>query len=367
MKIIKTITVHLFTGANVAALLLLWLCCLASYVSPEAFPRISLLPLLFPAFLLLNLLFIIFWLIFKVKRVWLPIAGMALCFSFIRDYIPINPSFLQTSVTVDEPQSTLRILSYNTRCFGGSNSTDEEGRNLVVEYVAATDADIICLQEASGSKRNDLDKRMQELGFESYNHKGQAIYSRLHIIKTDTLCYPTRSNAGIQALLFDGQDTILFINNHFESNQLSDLIKDDYRDVIGNRARNAYEKEIRDTIRKELAPMINQLTKAAPLRAAQADSVQHIIQRWLPRPVIVCGDFNDTPVSYTLRILTRDLQSAFRQSGNGLGYTFHEKGFPVRIDHILFSPDHWQSRHTRVDNTISASDHYPILTELVRK
>lgn len=367
MKIIKTIAIHLFTGANVAALLLLWLCCLATYVSPEAFPRISLLPLLFPAFLLLNLLFIIFWLIFKVKRVWIPIAGMALCFSFIRDYIPFNPSFLQASVTESASPDTLSILSYNTRGFGGKQATDEEGRNTVVEYVVASHADIVCLQESSGSKLDDVNKRMEALGYEHYNHKGQVIYSRLHILETDTLSYPTRSNSGFQALLFDGKDTILFINNHFESNQLSDFVKSDYRDAIENRARSAYEKETRDTIRKELAPMLNLLAKAAPLRAAQADSVQQIIRRWLPRPVIICGDFNDTPVSYALRILTQELNSAFRESGNGLGYTFHEKGFPVRIDHILYSPDHWRSIHTKVDNTISASDHYPILTELVRK
>jgi endonuclease/exonuclease/phosphatase (EEP) superfamily protein YafD len=79
------------------------------------------------------------------------------------------------------------------------------------------------------------------------------------------------------------------------------------------------------------------------------------------------GDFNETPVSYTLRQLTAHLTNAYSQSGTGTGFTFHEKGFPVRIDHILFNGEYWQSHNTRVDKSIKQSDHYPIFTELTWK
>ena len=368
MKIIKTIAVQICTGINIATLILLWASCLVTYLHPASFPKLSLLSLVFPLFLILNVAFIFFWLIFKAKRVWIPIAGIALCYSFVRDYCPINPWFLQAPPAADSTTS-LRIITYNTHGFGGKEATDEQGNNLVANFVYFSDADIICLQEAAwgGTSLQTVKDHMKELGYNSFDSKGTVIFSRLPILSTETLTLPTRTNGGIMTHLLDGQDTILLINNHFESNHLSQVIKEGYRDAIEKNAQNAYQREIRDTLRKELSPVVNLLSVAAPLRAAQADTIQQIIEAWLPRPVILCGDFNDTPVSFTLRKLTSHLQSAFRESGNGVGFTFHERGFPVRIDHILFSGDRWQSRHTRVETGISASDHYPISTDLVRK
>lgn len=367
MKIIKAIAVQLCTGINIATLILLWASCLVTYLHPASFPRLSLLSLAFPLFLILNVVFVFFWLIFKAKRSWLPIAGIALCYSFCRDFIPINPSFLQPEVA--DSAASLRIITYNTHGYGGKEANDEEGNNTVANFIYFSEADIICLQESDhgGTNLKTVKDHMKEMGYESYDNKGTVIFSRLPILDADTLSFPTRSNTGIMAHLLDGKDTILLINNHFESNHLSDIIKDGYLDALEKNAPNAYQRDARDTLRKELSPVVNLLSVAAPLRAAQADTIQKIIEAWLPRPIILCGDFNDTPVSYTLRVLSRHLQNAFRESGNGVGFTYHDRGFPVRIDHILFSGDHWQSRHTRVETSISASDHFPISTELVRK
>lgn len=367
MKILKTFAVQLFTGINIATLILLWASCLVTYIHPGAFPKLSLLSLVFPLFLLLNVAFILFWMIFKIRRTWIPIVGIALCYSFCLDYCPVNPPFLQAAWP--DSAATLKILTYNTRSYGGKSANDEAGNNSVAAYIYSSDADIICLQESAsgGTKLATVKDHMQELGYESYDSKGTVIFSRLPILDADTISFPTRSNNGLIVHLIDGNDTLLLINTHLESNHLSDIIKDGYRDALKKKAPNAYQSEARDTMRMELLPVVNLLTVAAPLRAAQTDTLQRIIQDWLPRPVILCGDFNDTPVSYTLRSLSRHLQNAYRESGNGVGFTFKDRGFPVRIDHILFSSDHWQSRHTHVEKAISASDHFPISTELIRK
>ena len=364
MKWLKNIAVYLFTGINVATILLLWVCCGVTYLDPANYPRLSLLPLIFPIIVLANCAFILFWIIFKIKRVWLPLAGFAVCYSFLWDYCPLNSS---KDVTVDD--SCLVLLSYNTRGYGGKEARDDEGNNAIANYIYFSDADIICLQESSGggADLSTIRNNMKEMGYNHYEHKGVILFSKLPILESDTLSYPTRTNGGIYAKLLDGADTILVINNHFESNHLSEVVKDDYRTALESHAKNAYEQHIRDTLRRELAPVVNLLSVAAPLRAAQADSIQHFIRQWLPRPVIVMGDFNDTPISYTLRKLTRELTSAYSQSGTGTGFTFHESGFPVRIDHILFSGDRWESHHTYVDKSLKFSDHYPIRTKLTRK
>ena len=364
MKLIKSLTVALFTGINIASLLMLWLCCGVTELHPASFPRLSLLPLLFPFIAFVNLLFIPFWLIFKFKRTWLPLLGCGICYSFFWDYCPLN-----FSENVPEGERHLTLLSFNTHDFGGKKARDEQGNNPIANLVYFSNADIICLQEASGGGADlkTVKNNMKELGYDNYSHKGTVIFSKLPILEADTLSFPTRSNHGVYAKLFDGKDTILLINNHFESNHLSRIMKDDYRDALENHAKNAYEQDIRDTLRRELKPLMRLLAEAAPLRAAQTDTIRNIVLRWLPRPVIVMGDFNETPVSYTLRQLTAHLTNAYSQSGTGTGFTFHEKGFPVRIDHILFNGEYWQSHNTRVDKSIKQSDHYPIFTELTWK
>lgn len=364
MKWLKNITSYFFTGINVATILVLWLSCAVTYLDPSSYPRLSLLPLMFPLIALANLAFVVFWLIFKIKRVWLPLLGLGICYSFLRDYCPLN-----FSKDVPASDSCLTLLSYNTRGFGGKDANDEQGNNAVANLIYFSNADIICLQESSGGGTSLATVRtnMEEMGYHSYDHKGVVLFSRLPIIEADTLSYPTRTNGGIYAKLLDGQDTILIINNHFESNHLSEIVKDDYRVAIEQHARNAYEQDIRDTLRRELSPVVNLLSIAAPLRAAQADTIHHFIEQWLPRPVIVMGDFNDIPVSYTLRKLSKELTNAYSQSGTGTGFTYHDRGFPVRIDHILFSGDHWESHFTHTDKSLKYSDHYPILTKLTRK
>lgn len=352
MKIFKSIAVGLFTGANVATLALMWIACLVTYVPPEAAPRLSLVTHAFPAFLLANLAFVVFWLVFKVRRVWLPAVGIALVGCFVRDYCPVNlPS--------PAPAESWKVISYNTQNLGGKEADAVGDTNAIVAYLAKSNADIICLQESYGpARQKQLRETFQGLGYEMAEHKGQILCTRLHIVSSDTISYPTRSNGGMMALLCDGNDTILLINNHFESNHLTPEVKREYR--------HAVREHQRDSMLEELSPMLSLLARAAPMRSQQTDTIVDLVERWLPRPVILCGDFNDTPVSYTHRRLTARLTSAFTQSSTGLGFTYHDRGFPVRIDHILFSGDHFRSFDTHVDHSLCYSDHFPIITFLTK-
>ena len=351
MKVIRSILVHIFTGANVATILLLWLCCGFTYLHPETYPRLGVITLAFPGFLLVNVLFVFFWLIFKIKRIWIPIVGLLACGSFIRDYFPVNfPSHLPND-------SILNILSYNTHEYGGPEANLEDGTNAVISFINKSEADIICLQESSN--KSSLTDSLLNKGYQYINMREFLIYSKFPILSGETLSLQGERCYALKAFLQDGADTIMLINLHLQSNLLSPQMKDAYREAL-----KTHEA---DSMRKELTPIFELLSNATPLRAAQADTLSTIIESWLPRPVIVCGDFNDTPVSYTHRTLTRQLTSAYRDSGNGLGFTFHEKGFPVRIDHILFSASHWQSHETHVNRSISYSDHFPIQTKLTKK
>ena len=93
-------------------------------------------------------------------------------------------------------------------------------------------------------------------------------------------------------------------------------------------------------------------------RSLQADRVkQHITTS--PYPVIVAGDFNDTPVSYTYRKMRRGLRDAFVEAGYGAGFTYRGKYPPNRIDYILYNEEIECNDFDIVKARYS--DHYPII------
>jgi endonuclease/exonuclease/phosphatase (EEP) superfamily protein YafD len=77
-------------------------------------------------------------------------------------------------------------------------------------------------------------------------------------------------------------------------------------------------------------------------------------------PVIVCGDFNDNPLSYSRHAMAQRLTDCFRETGRGIGLSYNQKAFSFRIDHI-FCSQQLQPYNCKIDDEMDASDHYPIL------
>ena len=76
-------------------------------------------------------------------------------------------------------------------------------------------------------------------------------------------------------------------------------------------------------------------------------------------PTILCGDFNDSPISYTRRVLAEELTDCYVATGRGIGLSYNQKGFFVRIDNMMCSGS-FEPYKCTVDDKIAASDHYPI-------
>jgi len=104
--------------------------------------------------------------------------------------------------------------------------------------------------------------------------------------------------------------------------------------------------------------MTKRLTPAFKDRAMQAQIISKIIKENENPYVIVCGDFNDTPISYTRHKIKGNLRDAFVDSGFGLGITYNKYRFLFRIDYILHS-DNIKSYNCTVGD-LKDSDHYPL-------
>ena len=74
--------------------------------------------------------------------------------------------------------------------------------------------------------------------------------------------------------------------------------------------------------------------------------------------MIVCGDFNDTPISYCYKTIRGNMKDAFKESGLGFGISYHENKFLFRIDHIFYN-NKIESYRAKV-HKVTYSDHYPV-------
>jgi endonuclease/exonuclease/phosphatase family metal-dependent hydrolase len=104
--------------------------------------------------------------------------------------------------------------------------------------------------------------------------------------------------------------------------------------------------------------MSKRLTPAYKIRAKQAQVIDGIIKGNKNPYIIVCGDFNDTPISYSRHKIKGNLHDAFVDSGFGLGITYNKYRFLFRIDYILHS-DNIKSYNCSVGK-LKNSDHYPL-------
>lgn len=347
----KRISISLFLGANLCTILLLWLSVALTFVSPELIPRLSLLTLAFPIFLGVDILFILFWLLFHARLAWVPIAGALLVGGYILDYCPLHFGNNDNGGASD---STLSIISFNV-----GYMKDDEQRDELIRFINTADADIVCLQELDKKFLSNHQDWLDSTSYHTLQGSTVAILSRLPFLSdTIHIDYPTRSNHSIACWINYYGDSLFIVNNHLESNHLSPEEKDDYTHAI--------KEPDREAIKNSSHLLLDKLSEAAAYRGAQTDSICSLVDRYAGHATIVCGDLNETPISYTYQRLAHRLTSAYRKAGNGPGFTYSRRSFPVRIDHLFFS-SHWTCTSCRIDRAVSSSDHYPIIVRLSKK
>lgn len=328
-------------------------CAYSSYLPPQYHPRWSVLGLLFPAFLCANVLFVLFWLLFKWKYAALSLLGLLLCFGTVRAYMPVNFSG-------EAPDSAIKVLTYNVGMFGQMDGHGWED-NPVLELILNSDADVVCLQEIGGFGAAVNRKQLKQ---DVYPYvamdNGMACLSKYPILSKERIDYKSWGNSSFAYELCVGQDTVLLVNNHFESYKLSRADKKVYKDVLVN-PQSAEDNS-------DFKKLIKRIMRSNKTRGAQVDAVKTFLDAKAPnyRHVIVCGDFNETPVSYSHVRMAESLNDAFASSGNGPGFTYKRNGMFFRLDHILVS-DAVEVYDAYVDYSTDVSDHYPMCVSVKLK
>jgi endonuclease/exonuclease/phosphatase family metal-dependent hydrolase len=351
-----------FASLNIILVVLLTSSAYSDHISPLKSILFAYLGLAFPVLLLANILFLIYWII---TRKWLLVTILSLAFGVC--WVPISnycPLHVKTK-SIPEGE-IIKVLSYNVMSFAYKDHT-KKSPNKIIQYIAESGADIVCLQEYMVSTRDNLMSSKDvadalnmypyivEINFSSSTNKrykyGLAVLSKFPITNSKRIKFASTYNGSSMHEINIRGRKILLVNNHLESFKLTAEDRSKYSDAISNMSIESFDG-LRGSIQQKLG-------FAFKIRSTQANIIADEIKNKNSQYILVCGDFNDTPISYCHRTIQGDLLDAYSETGFGPGTSYNQNFFYFRIDNILHSPN-MEAYNCTVDKKIKLSDHYPI-------
>ena len=359
---------YVIFATNLIALCLLFFSTKAQTIPPSQYIIFSYLGMGFPLLLILNIIYLLIWIIFlRWKYVIVSLLGMACSYNAISTYVPMH------SPDKSIPDHCIKFLTYNVRGFNWLTG-DGARSNPILEYIANSGADIICMQEFAVEEKKNKDKLISLDEFDDimadYPYRtvirlgdtddsciyGLACYSKFPIMKVARVPIVSAFNGSAMYEIKIGRKSLTIVNNHLESNRITAEDKQLFKDLVVNKNRDKLDA-VAYSIQQRLGP-------AFRTREQQANIIASCIeqQRNETHGMIVCGDFNDPPISYSYSTIKGNMLDSFKNTGRGMGITYHENGFLFRIDYIMHTHN-IDSFNSYVDN-VDYSDHYPLYSYL---
>jgi endonuclease/exonuclease/phosphatase family metal-dependent hydrolase len=349
---LKQVLVYTFLFFNIIAAIAIGIASVSVYISPEEFWIPALFGMAYPYLLVVNLVFIILWVIIKPKFAIFSFLVILAGYSHIGNYLQFSGKKTQ--------EKGIRVTSYNVRYFMGTTKfPNKENADHIIDFLKENNADIICLQEVRLNKRQIFDikdTRLPQMSHMQLAHNsfegGPLTMTRFPIIYMGEIRFKNSGNMIIYTDILMNNDTVRVYNCHLQSYRLQPTEINAIDSIYYNTHQNLKE-ELQDLSQKFKVALIKRAEQAAALR-------EHLNQ--CHYPVIVCGDFNDTPISFTYRTVRGNLEDSFIQSGKGTANTYNGKLPSFRIDYILYSPV-FKSYNFEVSD-LNHSDHFPISCDL---
>ena len=342
-------------------LLAVILCIVSVYVSPASVKWMSLCPFALKYVLIGLAVMMLIWLFVNYK-VAIPIAVVVFVgFKYFSHEYSIRDKSL-------DDQADFKVMSYNVKCFGILDKNSNLLREKTLQTITETNADILCLQEAYWANKaadfptlDVLSKNLKansvtKVALTNFNYGvgGLAIVTRYPVINQYSHPFDSTANGFMYVDILMNEDTVRLYNCHLQSIMII------YSDVEISRRREGFNRENKEKAKS----LYSKFSEASAHRAMQVDTLVATLDT-CPYPVMLCGDFNDIPLSYTcFNVLAagEKLHDTFMERGDGTGRTFSIAGVDFRIDYIMHSNFFKCLRHKVLDFNIS-DDHYPVVAE----
>jgi endonuclease/exonuclease/phosphatase family metal-dependent hydrolase len=328
-------------------------------ISPEKLWQLAFFAMSYPIILALTGLFSLFWLLKRKWYIFLNVAMVLLNWSYVAATVQ-----LPVKSNTEKSASEFKVMTFNVRLFDRFNWTGNSNtRAKTIEFIQEQEVDILCIQEYYNSEEKDLNllatenvNRHLKNYFPQRNNKndyGLVIYTKYPIVDKGTIVLENSRDAlTIYCDIAMNSDTLRIYNIHLQSLNLG---KKGYQ-MLDELIETPELQQI-----EENRFLLSRMKSGFLKRAAQADKIAiHIAES--PYPVIVCGDFNDVPTSYSVQQISEGLSDSFSKGGSGIGATYVKVPF-FRIDNI-FVPRECSVKSHVVHNEQVLSDHYAITSTI---
>lgn len=356
---------------NWIAALLLPAAYFAAFVDPEKYWFFSFIGLAYPVILALNLVFVFIWLLLWKRYILISLLAIFAGWGHLTSVYPLR--FKAAKVNGEQ---NIRVVTYNIHGYSWQNKTlsRKEVQEKTEDFIRGEKPDLLFLQEfyRRGNKPDSLmaefavSHHLPYYAYSNYNGKPPkkvinsiAIFSGYRIIRSDFMKLPRQNVFAVFADVLMEKDTVRLYNLHLESFRFG---PEDYSFYSNLTEPDDDKKPVPITLGSKR--MYWKLRKAFITRAMQVKVLNEHMQN-CRYPIIMAGDFNDSPYSYTYRKLVHNKEDAYKAAGKGLfGATYSGKFPSFRIDYILFSGSFRAIKYQRSDLTLS--DHYPVSATLTR-
>jgi len=331
-----------------------------AYINPRHFIWTTVFGLAFWEILFYNILIFILLVLLWSRKAWISVLALLIA-------IPgIAKSFSFGSKV--EADNSIRIMSYNVHMFKDidrNKKTDKESfAYQVINMVKDQNPDILCCQEFSGY-RSDVSRRQcivdfaEKSGFQyvyfnkKRNYGGNVIFSKYPIAKvTEESGIGKEETYGIMVSVDAGEKGKFYVAN---VHLLSYAITDDEIDILMS---SSERQNNLDTIGKKVVYKLGYAFKQ------RSDELQQVLEGMPPvdGPIIICGDFNEPPLSYNYRQMQKAcFVDTFTKVGRGIKPTYAGKLPLLRIDYVWANEGVMPLNFRRY--RYKGSDHYPIILD----
>jgi len=307
----------------------------APYVSPVFFWPVAFFGLAYPYLLLINVLFVIYWMCFMKLKFLFPLIAILAGYTHVGHYFNFSPR------RSEKPNDYVKVISFNAHHF----KYDKSSKNTkeFYAYLEKEQPDIICIQEFWDNSKTDEESfskilkvlKSKEFHFTGHlttgvsNTGGMLTVSKFPIVNRGAVDFGPKTYNRCMFTDIDIRGEITRVYNvHLQSIKFG---KDEYHFV------EQADTET-DSTMMQTKNIFRKLRLAFQMRAPQSEMVQENMESCRNRKII-CGDFNDTPLSYAYRTLSRDMKDAFAESGSGYTYSYTGPFPSFRIDYIMLDKD----------------------------
>ena len=340
--------------------------CLTPFVSQADFWPLSFLSLGFVFIVIAMFAATIYWLVKNVK------IGLVFIILLLFGYKNLTALYAFNFASFNQPkkQGHLRILNWNVRRFvenGKMYDWPSTVRRKMFGYIKQMDPDVILMQEfleQNSQYFNSNLKLFDSLGYKYYYfpgddyqvHRGMTstfgstIISKTPIADTQRFSFPAVPHESIVlgTIVFNGKKVRL-ASMHLASLELG--APDDHSEFYGRVDKDFLLRRTR----------LENLKYNDSIHARQAEFVRELLNKSL-YPVILSGDFNSVPGSYTYHKIKGNMQDCFVEKGYGFGRTFSGLSPTLRIDYILVDKQFKVQQYTAP--AMYLSDHFPVVADV---